>query len=174
MTSDYFIKDLHLIPQALGGIVLMYVLIILYTRLYGLRAFSKMTSFDFANTIAIGSLIAMTVATGKPSLLMGVLLIGFLYLLNYVITIIRFRSKKFHNLVDNTPLLLMKDGKYIERNLHISKVTEDEVREKLREANVLNIKDVKAVVLEVTGDVNVLHASQDVAIDPYLLEGVRE
>lgn len=47
----------------------IYVAIIIFTRINGLRTFSKMSSFDFAVTVAIGSVIASTAATKGPSLL---------------------------------------------------------------------------------------------------------
>ncbi|MEO0333444.1 MAG: DUF421 domain-containing protein, partial [Bacteroidota bacterium] len=40
---------------------LIYLLVILYTRLFGLRSFSKMSSFDFAMTIAVGTLLASAI-----------------------------------------------------------------------------------------------------------------
>ena len=39
-------------------------------------------------------------------------------------------------------------------------VTRDDVRAKLREANVLDYSQIRAVVFETTGDVSVLHTDQ--------------
>jgi len=52
-----------------------------------------------------------------------------------------------------------------------SRVTEDDVRAKLREANVFNYHEVEAVVLETTGDVSVLHGGSN--FDNDLLADVR-
>ena len=54
-------------------------------------------------------------------------------------------------------------------NLETTKVTASDVRAKLREANVTDWSQVRAVVLETTGDVSVLHGE---TLDPTLLEGV--
>ena len=40
-----------------------------------------------------------------------------------------------------------------------SHVTEDDLKAKLREANVLNLAEVRAVVFESTGDISVLHTN---------------
>ena len=46
---------------------------------------------------------------------------------------------------------------------------------KLREANVIDFSQVKAVVLESTGDISVLHTSNDdIELNNDLLEGVRK
>lgn len=46
----------------------------------------------------------------------------------------------------------------LEENLKVTKVTPDELRAKLREANVIDLNHVKAVVLETTGDISVMHS----------------
>lgn len=45
--------------------------IILLTRLSGLRSFSKMSSFDFAITVACGSVIASSVVSPKDNIVFG-------------------------------------------------------------------------------------------------------
>jgi uncharacterized membrane protein YcaP (DUF421 family) len=173
MDSTYFFQDLDLTLETLIGTGIMYLVIIVYTRLYGLKTFSKMTSFDFANTVAIGSLIASSIANGKPSLFLGVLLLGFLYLVNYILNFLRSKSSKVQHLMDNTPLLLMDGEHVLHHNLDRAKITEDELKAKLREANVLRLSQVKAVVLETTGDVSVLHSDKEISVEDYVLEGVR-
>lgn len=174
MNSNYFFEDMGLIAETLVGTFVMYMVIIVYTRLYGLKTFSKMTSYDFANTVAIGSLIASSIAGGRPSLFMGAIILGCLYLFNYLVTLVRQRSRRMQRLMDNTPLLLMREGDILYNNLQTARITEDELRAKLREANVLQLRQVKAVILETTGDVSVLHTDKDMATEDYLLEGVRE
>jgi uncharacterized membrane protein YcaP (DUF421 family) len=52
-------------------------------------------------------------------------------------------------------------------------MTRSELRAKLREANVLEWSQIRAVVLETTGDVSVLHGDEGgTPLDPSLLEGV--
>ncbi|PPK95020.1 uncharacterized protein DUF421 [Nonlabens xylanidelens] len=67
----------------------------------------------------------------------------------------------------------MKDGKVLHDNLEKTKVTENELRGKLREANVLRLSEVRAVVLETTGDVSVIHTSGDEELEDYIMKDVR-
>lgn len=46
----------------------------------------------------------------------------------------------------------------INEHLKATKVTPDDIRAKLREANVTDLNQVRAVVLETTGDISVLHS----------------
>ena len=176
MNLDYFTKDIGLIPEIIIGTIAVYAAVIIYTRIFGLKSFSKMTGFDFVNTIAIGNLIGMTIATSNPKLLLGILLIGLLYLANYLVSLARFKNKAIRSALDNSPVMIMKDGKILEDNMNSVEITEDELRGKLREANVIQLSQVKAVILETTGDISVLHVdnNEDLEIEDYILKGVRQ
>jgi uncharacterized membrane protein YcaP (DUF421 family) len=133
----------------------IFAVVIVATRITGLRSFSKMSAFDFAMTVAVGSLIA-TVSITQASLLTGVVGVAVLYGIQLAVATLR-RSETFSRVVDNQPTLLMVDGELIPENLRAARVTEDDLMAKLREANVLRFEQVRAVVLETTGDVTVLH-----------------
>ncbi|WP_233992700.1 DUF421 domain-containing protein [Salinibacter altiplanensis] len=155
--------------------VALYVLLILYTRLVGLRSFSKMSGFDFAITIAIGSILASVTLWQKPTLLEGAVALGVLFGLQFVVGNLRKRLPGATALVDNTPLLLMDGPEVLRDNLRRANVTETDLRAKLRAANVTQMEQVRAVVMESTGDVSVLHAPPDAPpIDDVLLTDVQQ
>jgi uncharacterized membrane protein YcaP (DUF421 family) len=155
--------------------VALYVLLILYTRLVGLRSFSKMSGFDFAITIAIGSILASVTLWQKPTLLEGAVALGVLFGLQFVVGNLRKRLPGVTALVDNAPLLLMDGTEVLSDNLRRANMTEADLRAKLREANVTRLEQVRAVVMESTGDVSVLHAPPDApVIDDALLADVQE
>lgn len=64
----------------------------------------------------------------------------------------------------------MRDGQILQTALDATRVAEDNLVAKLREANVHDFSDVRAVVLETTGDNSVLHDPQ---LEDRLLESVR-
>ncbi|MGJ8572166.1 MAG: DUF421 domain-containing protein [Hoeflea sp.] len=77
--------------------------------------------------------------------------------MQYVTARLRRSSEGFEAIVQNSPILLMRDGKILHAALDATRVAKDDLIAKLREANVLDISDVRAVVLETTGDISVLH-----------------
>ncbi len=143
----------------------IFVAVVTYTRVTGLRSFSKMSSFDFAVTVAIGSLMA-TVALSGSSLLTGVVALATLYAVQFSVALLR-RLVRFERLVDNEPLLLMAGRDMLNDNLRQARITEDDVRAKLREANVYNYNTILAVVLETTGDISVIHGEGEVDLDVF-------
>ena len=136
----------------------IYIAVILFTRLSGLRSFSKMSSFDFAMTVAIGSVIATTILNGEIPLIQAIVGLGALYVLQIGVAKLRGISPLINNLVDNQPVLLMNGSRILDENLKSTKVTPDDLRAKLREANVTDFSQILAVVLETTGDISVLHS----------------
>ena len=150
----------------------IYIATILFTRLAGKRSFSKMSSFDFAMTVAIGSIIATTVLSKSVSLLQGIVGLAAVYVLQILVAMVR-RFKIVQKIIDNEPLLLMDGEEILHNNLRKARVTEADLRSKLREANVLELSQIRAVIFECTGDIAVLHTKdEDVKVEDWLLKGV--
>tara|TARA_R110002111_G_scaffold254330_1_gene319925 strand:+ start:7735 stop:8244 length:510 start_codon:yes stop_codon:yes gene_type:complete len=156
---------LAIILTAIG----IYIALVILTRISGKRSFSKMSSFDFAMTVSIGSILATVIVSKSVSLQYGIIGLVLIYSLQMVVAAAR-HYKPIRNLVDNKPTLLMQNGKLIKNNLKKCKVTESDVKAKLREANVIQLSEVKAVVFESTGDISVLHGADDKAIDDWIMD----
>ncbi|OBX26066.1 hypothetical protein A9996_06765 [Gelidibacter algens] len=150
----------------------IYMAVIFYTRIFGKRSFSKMSSFDFAMTIAVGSIMATTVLSETVSLLEGAAGLLFIYALQLFAAYFR-RYKWFRKLIDNTPTLVMDGPVMLRENMKAVRITEGDVRAKLREANVIKLSEVKAVIFETTGTLVVIHKDNDEAIEDWILKDVR-
>lgn len=144
--------------------------VIVLARLHGLRSFAKMAPHDFATTVAVGSVVAGTAMASVPMFQGMAALVG-LFLAQRLYQ--RWRMRGGDRFTDNAPVLLMRGRAVQWQALHATGVTADDLRAKLREANVLHYGQVRAVVLESTGDIAVLHGSDDEALDPDLLADVR-
>jgi uncharacterized membrane protein YcaP (DUF421 family) len=131
-----------------------------------------MTSLDFAITIAMGSILAdavnKPVSSLFPAFISLALLVGFQVLFSKILS----SSDKAQKVLTNTPILLMKNGEIFEENLKKALVSRADLMGKLREANVLQLSQVKAVVFETTGDVSVLHSTDSIQIDSVIMEDV--
>ncbi len=162
--------------ETVVGSFLIFVAVILFTRIIGLRSFAKFTAYDFAFTVAIGSIISSTL-TSKTSIVYGSVAIGSLLLLTWIFSFLQRKIPALSSAISNKPLLLMKNNEILEENLAHGRIERTQLIAKLREANVLNFDQVFAVILESTGDISVLHKSNsdsDEQLNDKLLEGVRE
>lgn len=151
----------------------IYLALILYSRLAGLRSFAQMTNFDVAATVALGSVTATTAVSTEVSLAQGALALGVLFAAQWVIARLR-KYDGVEDIVDNRPLLLMTGRHVIEENLVQGQMTRDDLRAKLRLAGVTRLDRVRAVVLESTGEVSVLTDDPDgESIDLDLFTSIR-
>ena len=172
--ADWFTADpISLVAIAVSAVA-VYALVLIYTRLAGLRSFAKMSSFDFAMTVAIGSMLAASVLNKSVALPQAMVGIGMIFVLQIGVGWARRRWNGFQHLIDNEPLLLMDGDRMLWDQMKKVQVTEDDLWSKLREANVLNVNQVRAVVMETTGDITVLHGEPGgTELQPRILTGVR-
>lgn len=150
----------------------IYFTVIFFTRIFGKRSFSKISSFDFAMTIAVGSLIASTILSDTVSLLEGIVAAAAIYLLQLTLAYFR-RFAVIKKIIDNKPTLLMDGPNFLVQNMKDVRVTEGDIRSKLREANVKKLNEVKAVIFETTGNIVVIHSEDDIEIEDWLLKDVK-
>ena len=160
--------------ETMLGSLLIFVVIIVLTRLIGLRSFAKFTAYDFAFTVAIGSIISSTL-TSSTTIAHGAIAIGSLLVLTFVFSYLQRKSSLLNTLISNKPLLLMEKQNILYKNLKYARIERSQLIAKLREANVLDFDQVEAVVLESTGDISVLHKTEEgLDLHEDLLEGVRK
>lgn len=147
------------------------VWVVVLVRINGLRSFSKMTNFDFVMTVAVGSLLAgASQSTNWTAFAQTLSAMAALFLVQYLAARLRKASSTFASLMQNRPVVLMRDGRIIEEALAETRVAKDDLIAKLREANALDFSKVRAVILETTGDVSVLHGE---ACAEEVLQGTR-
>ncbi|WP_019852644.1 DUF421 domain-containing protein [Actinopolyspora mortivallis] len=173
MLSAVFGVSWTVLVVVVVGTVGMYLVLILFSRLAGLRSFAQMTNFDLAATVAFGSIIATTAVSGSTPLVQGAVALGTLFLVQWLVARARGR-RRWEGLVDNWPLLLMDGPEILYDNLRKAQMTRNDLLSKLRLAGVTHFDQVGAAVLEASGDVSVLLRGADGReVSPELLASVR-
>ena len=150
-----------------------YIGLMLFTRLMGLRSFSKLSSHDFAMTVGIGSILASTVLSDTPSLLQGLFAVAVLFLIQGIISIIRRKIKPLKALIDNQAIILMAHGEYFEDNLKEANLSTSDVQEVLRKNGLKSKTEVFAVIMETTGDMSVIKNNETIP-DWTLFDDIRD
>lgn len=175
MISSWFGTSFGAVLMVVLSTAGIYTSVVALTRISGLRSFATMSSFDFAMTVAIGSLIASTAVSSDPPLARSLVALASLFLLQALVAALRRRSGKMQKAVDNEPILLMVGSHIITENMSKARVTEDDLWSKIREANVIDLARLRAVVMETTGTISVLHGDPGgPPLDPRVLAGVRD
>ena len=138
---------------------LAYLALVLLLRVSGKRTLSKWNSFDLIVTIALGSTLATILLSSEVSYLEGILALGLLILLQFLITWLSVRWSWVRKLAKAEPQYLYRDGRFVSEALTTQRVTEAEVRAAVRGAGFVAMEDIAAVVLETDGSVSVLKRS---------------
>jgi len=123
-----------------------------------------MSSFDFAMTVAVGSIIATTILSDSVNLTYGIIGLSMVYLLQSVAAFFR-RYQWFRRMIDNEPTMVTYGHVLLRENRSAVKVIEGDIRSKLRQ--------VKAVIFETTGVLVVLHSDSSDAIEEWILKDVQ-
>jgi uncharacterized membrane protein YcaP (DUF421 family) len=134
-----------------------YVFILFLMRVVGRRELSSMEPSDVILLVVIGDLVQNGVTQSDDSVTGITLAAGTIGLLATLTAFITYRSKRIRNVIEGEPVVLVEDGRLIERNLKNERLTEDEVLEQARlQQGIDSLDDVKWAVLETSGSISIV------------------
>lgn len=137
-------------------VIILYILVLVVMRLMGKREIGQLQPFELAIAIMIADLASVPMAdTGIP-ISNGIIPILALLLLHILISIINLKSIKLREIISGKPRILIYRGKIEEEALKKERITINELQERLRNSNVVNIGDVEYAILETSGQITVI------------------
>ena len=136
--------------------VLLYGLLIVAVRAMGKRQLAEMEPAEFVVTMLAANLAAIPMQDAELPLLSGVLPIVVLLGLELLLSVLALKSVTIRRLLCGTPSLLIFEGTVDQKALRGSRVSMDELTEKLREKDVFDLSSVKHAILETDGELSVM------------------
>jgi uncharacterized membrane protein YcaP (DUF421 family) len=138
---------------AIRGIVL-FGFVYLLTRVTGRRELSSLQPFDLILLIVLGDAIQQGLTQDDYSVTGAVIAVGTIATLQVVVSYLSFRFRWARRVLDGDPIVLVQDGKVIERNLKRERITKDELAEEARGQQIAKLDDVKWAVFEPSGTIS--------------------
>lgn len=136
--------------------IVLYLLVLIVMRLMGKREIGQLQPFELAISIMIADLASIPMsATGIP-LTNGIVPILGLLVMHLIISTINMKSIKLRAIISGEPRILIYRGKIDEEALIKERITLNELQEKLRDKDVVNIGDVEYAILETSGQVTII------------------
>ena len=136
--------------------IVLYILVLVVMRLMGKREIGQMQPFELAISIMIADLAATPMAeTGIP-ISNGIVPIIGLLVMHLIISTINLKSIKAREAICGKPRILIYRGKIDEQALIKERFTLNELQERLRAKDVINIGDVEYAILETSGQITVI------------------
>lgn len=135
---------------------LAFFAILYITRLLGRQQVSQLTFHEYINGITFGS-IAATLATDVEQRtwqhFIGLVLFG---ALTFLMSYITMKSRTISKVLEGEPVVIIQNGKILEKNLKRIRYHMDELNEILREAGCFSPNDVEYGLLEANGKLSII------------------
>ena len=136
--------------------IVLYILVLIVMRLMGKREIGQLQPFELAIAIMIADLASIPMTdTGVPISNGIVPILGLLFM-HLLISIINLKSMKAREIICGKPRILIYRGKIDENALKKERFTLNELQERLRDKNIVNIFDVEYAILETSGQISVI------------------
>ena len=135
------------------AIVVFFVLLVV-TRAVGRRELNSMEPFDVILLVVIGDLVQQGVTQSDYSLTGAVTVIATIALLTVSMSYLSFRFRRLRPVLEGEPLVLLEDGRPIERNLRRERITLEELRAAAREQQIASLDRVHLAILETSGRIS--------------------
>lgn len=144
--------------------LLLYGLLILSIRLMGKRQVAEMEPAEFVVTMLLANLASVPMQDNALPLISGLVPIFTVLSLELILAVLSMKFIPMRKLLCGVPTLLIRDGVIDQKAMRSSRVSLDELNQKLREKDVFDLAQVRYAILETDGELSVLLNSEAQAV----------
>jgi uncharacterized membrane protein YcaP (DUF421 family) len=134
--------------------IIIYVVVFVFTRVLGRRELSTLQPFDLILLIVIGDLIQSGVTQNDLSVTGVLVVLTTIGILQVLTSYVGFRFRRARPILQGEPIVLVENGKLIERNMRRERLTLDDLSEKARLSEIGSMDEIRWAVLETNGDIS--------------------
>jgi uncharacterized membrane protein YcaP (DUF421 family) len=139
--------------------IFLYFFVFAITRVIGRRELSQLAPFDLILLIVAGDAIQQGLTQDDYSLTGAVLVVGTIAVLQLFTSYASFRIVRLRPLLEGEPIVIVQDGKILDRNLQRERLTKEEIEEEARQQQISSLDQVEWAVLENSGKISFLTKS---------------
>ena len=138
---------------------LAFLFLFVVLRVIGRRELSTMEPFDLILLVVMGDLIQQGVTQSDMSFTGAVLAVGTFAVLTVLLSYLVYRIRALRPVLQAGPVIVVQDGKLIERNLRRDRLTPAEVAAEARQQGIASLDEVEWGVLEGRGSISFIRKS---------------
>jgi uncharacterized membrane protein YcaP (DUF421 family) len=139
--------------------VIIYVVVFAFTRVLGRRELSTLQPFDLILLVIIGDLIQSGITQNDLSVTGVLLVLCTIGTLQVLFSYLGFRFRRIRPVLQGEPIVLVENGRLIDRNMRRERLTPDDLAEKARLSEIGSIDEIRWAVLETNGDISFIKQS---------------
>lgn len=136
--------------------IALYIIVLIVMRLMGKREIGQLQPFELAISIMIADLATIPMTEIGIPIFNGIIPILGLLVMHLLISVINLKSIKAREIICGKPSILIYRGKIDEQVLKKERFTINELQERLRGRDVVNLGEVEYAILETSGEVTVI------------------
>ena len=136
--------------------IVLYIIVLVVMRLMGKREIGQLQPFELAISIMIADLASIPMTEIGIPITNGIIPILGSLIMHLIISIINMKSIKAREIICGKPRILIYRGKIDEKALIKERFTINELEERLRGNNIMNLGDIEYAILETSGQVTVI------------------
>ena len=139
--------------------IFVFVFLYVLMRMIGRRELSSLEPFDLILLIVLGDAVQQGLTQDDYSLTGAFLAIGTIAILQIAVSYANFRFPKLRPVLDGEPIVIVQDGKPIEKNLKRERVTIEDLAAAARMQSIASLDDVQWAVMETSGAISFIKKS---------------
>jgi uncharacterized membrane protein YcaP (DUF421 family) len=133
-----------------------YLFLTLTVRVLARRPGAQMTAFEFVLVFLIGGVIILSTVGDDPSMTNCFGAVLAIVMMHRLVTYFKVKSKRFSELVDGRPVVLLKDGQWQSDLMNHMRLQDTDVMASARTKGIPTLKDIKYAILERNGAISIL------------------
>jgi uncharacterized membrane protein YcaP (DUF421 family) len=153
--EDLFFKDWQSFSRVAISTVIAFITLFLFLRISGKRTLAKLNAFDFIVTVALGSTLSDMMLDMVP-LVEGTVVLMLIIFLQFSFAWAARTNERVEKIINSEPILLFYNGSFIEKAMKKEAITTEELYAVIRQFGVYNISDIRAIVMELNGEISVV------------------
>lgn len=135
--------------------VLLYVFILIILRLMGKREVGELSVIDVVVFVIMAEVVAVALESPDKKLSHSIFPVLLLLVIQLLTSFLSLKSKKFRDVVDGDPTLIIQDGIIQEEEMRKQRYNLDDLFQQLREQQIGSVRDVSYAYLEPSGNLSV-------------------
>ena len=135
--------------------VILYLVLIAVVRFMGKRQIGQMEPSEFVVTMLVANLASIPMQDGGIPLFSGLVPILTVLGVELILSVAAMGSVWVRRVLCGKPVILIDNGKVLQKALRATRVTLDELTGHLREKDILDLQSVQYAILETNGNLSV-------------------
>lgn len=136
--------------------VAVYAFLVVALRMTGKRQFGQLSPFDLVLLLVLSNAVQNSMNAGDNSLIGGLISATTLLMLNYVVGVVTFYSRKAEIAIEGIPDILVHNGVVRQEVLEREKMSREELMSALRANGLSSLEEVRYAILENDGKISII------------------